>query len=346
MRGARTVGVTVAILFVASLIVALALAQPTSHGTGRQLPTVRESPASLESRVRDLKEVNYYPAADGHTYMWSRFDPTAIDHDFARIRALGANTVRIFIQPSVFGFPTVRPIMANRLSEVIGLAAKHSLRLHLTLFDWWSNYTDIHGSKVWVSSLLSRYRDDSRVAVVEPQNEIYPRNREAVTWVRKMLPYLSTIMPGTLRTVSTASVSPEAFALFTHELKSSPPNFWDYHYYGPPGDAYSLLSRIKALAAPRPLFVGETGYSTDGRPGDQAAQDQAQAAYYRAVFTAAAALRLPTPAPWILNDFFPGAIPPESPAAHNPIQYGYGLFQLNGSPKPATAVVSTAFSGR
>ncbi len=105
-----------------------------------------------------LKEVNYYPAAGGWTYMWSRFDPAAIDRDFARIRALGGNTVRIIVQPSVFGFPIVRPVMANRLFEVIGLAAKHSLRVQLTLFDWWSRYTDIHGSKEWVSSLLSRYR--------------------------------------------------------------------------------------------------------------------------------------------------------------------------------------------
>jgi endo-1,4-beta-mannosidase len=346
MSHAHRIGLTAVLLFVASLILAIALDQPASNGPAGRLPAVPKGPAVLESRAGDLKEVNYYPAADGHTYMWSRFNPTAIDRDFARIRALGANIVRIFIQPSVFGFPTVRPVMADRLSEVIGLAAKHSLRVHLTLFDWWSRYTDIHGSKEWVSSLLSRYRDDPRIAVVEPQNEIYPQNREAVAWVTTMLPYLSTVMPGTLRTVSTASVPPEVFALFTHELKSSPPDFWDYHYYGPAGDAYSLLSRIKALAAPRPLFVGETGYSTDGTPGDQAAQEQAQAAYYRAVFTAAEALGLPTPAPWILNDFSPGAFPPESPAAHDPAQYGYGLFQLNGTPKPAAVVVRRALSGK
>src|SRR5580693_2188987 len=217
MSRARTVAVTVAVLFVASLIVVFALAQPASHGADKQLPTVRKSPASLASRVGDLKEVNYYPAAAGHTYMWSRFDPTAIDRDFARIRALGANTVRIFIQPSVFGFPAVQPVMADRLSEVIGLAAKHSLRVHLTLFDWWSQYTDIHGSKEWVSSLLSRYRGDPRIAVVELQNEVDPRDRAAVAWATTMLPYLSTVLPGTLRTVSVASVPPEVFASFTRE---------------------------------------------------------------------------------------------------------------------------------
>jgi endo-1,4-beta-mannosidase len=345
MSRARTVGLTVAILSVASLILVIALARPASRGPARQLSAVPKSPAALENLVRDLKEMNYFPAAGGWTYMWSHFDPTVIDRDFARIRALHANTVRLFVQPSVFGFPTVRPVMADHLSEVIGLAAKHSLRVHLTLFGLWSRFTDIDGSKEWVSSLLSRYRDDPRIAVVELRNEIQPQNPEAVAWVSRMLPYLSTVLPGTLRTVSTASVPPEEFALFTHELKSAPPDFWDYHYYGPARDAYSQLSRIKALAAPRPLFVGETGYSTDGTPGDQAALKQAQAAYYRAVFTTAAALGLPTPAPWILNDFSPGGIPPGR-LANEPAAYGYGLFQVNGTPKPAATVVSRAFSGK
>ena len=345
MSRPRTVGVTVAVLFVVSLIVAFALAQPASDGAARPLPTVMKGPALLDSRVGDLKEVNYYPAAGGWTYMWSHFDQTAIDRDFARIRALGANTVRIIIQPLVFGFPAVRPVMADRLSEVIRLAARHSLRVHLTLFDWWSRFADIDGSKQWAASLLSRYRHDPRIAVVELQNEVSPENRAAVAWVSRMLPYLSTVMPGTLRTVSTGSVPAQVFASFTRELKNSPPDFWDYHYYGPAADAYSLLSRIKALAAPRPLFVGETGYSTDGTQGQQAVQEQAQAAYYGAVFSAAAALGLPSPAPWTLNDFSPGAIPAISGTADEPTQYGYGLFQLNGTPKPAAAIVHRAFSG-
>lgn len=343
MGHVRSFGVIMASVVVASLITAIVVARPSTQDSVRLLPAVRGSPAVVDSSVRDLKEVNYYPAAAGWTYMWSHLDPAAIDRDFARIRALDANTVRLIIQPSVFGFPAVRPVMAERLSETIGLAAKHSLRVHLTLFDWWSRFTDISGSKEWVSSLLPRYRGDTRIAVVELQNEINPQNRQAAAWVSTMLPYLSTVLPGTLRTVSTASVPPESFALFTQELRNSQPDFWDYHYYGPAQDAYSILSRIKALAAPRALFIGETGYSTDGTPGDEAARKQAQAAYYRAVFTAAAALRLAAPAPWTLNDFYPRAIPP-SPAADRPAQYGYGLYQLNGAPKPAAGVVRSVFS--
>jgi endo-1,4-beta-mannosidase len=338
MRHVRNVGLILALCILIFRILAIGAAQPSPDGAAGRLPATRQG------LVQNLKEVNYYPAAGGWTYMWSHFDPAAIDRDFARIRALDANTVRIFIQPDVFGFPVVHPVMANRLSEVIAMAAKHSLRVHLTLFDWWSRYTDIRGSKEWVSSLLSRYRHDPHIAVLELQNEVKPQNPVAVAWVTKLLPYLSAVMPGTLRTVSIASVPPEAFALFTRELRNTPPDFWDYHYYGPAADAFSVLSRIKALAAPRPLFVGEIGYSTAAPLGDQAAAEQAQAAYYRALFSATAALRLPAPAPWTLNDFYPRAIPP-SPASDRPAQYGYGLFQLNGTPKPAAFVVRSAFSG-
>ncbi len=341
LRKIILIAVIVAFLSI-PLILATAGAQSSSGGAAGRLPA-RQSLVPNLKQVQNLKEVNYYPAAAAWTYMWSHFDPAAIGRDFARIRALDANAVRIIIQPSVFGFPVVRPLMASRLADVIELAAKHSLRVHLTLFDWWSRYIDIRGSKEWVSSLLSRYRGDPRIAVLELKNEVNPADPQAMTWVTRLLPYLSTIMPGTLRTVSTASVPPGVFALFTRELRRSPPDFWDYHYYGPAGGAYSVLSRIRALAAPLPLFVGETGHSTDGAPGGQVAAEQAQAAYYRAVFGAAAALRLPVPAPWTLNDFYPGAIPP-SPAADRPAQYGYGLFQLDGTPKLAAAVVRSAFS--
>ncbi len=300
-------------------------------------------PPSQTSTTRELKEINYYPASGGWTYMWTKFDPAEIDTDFGRIRALGANTVRIFIQPLVFGYPAVNPTMAARLSQVIELAAQNSLRVHLTLFDLWSQFTDVTGSKEWVSSLLSPYRGDPRIAVVELKNEVNPQDAQEMAWVQQMLPYLSAVLPGTPRTVSVANIPPLLFQIFTQELADSPPDFWDYHYYGPPQDASTRLTWLKALAAPRPLFVGETGYTTAGTEGNPSAGDEAQAAYYRAIFSATAALELPAPAPWTLNDFAPGAIPP-SPTAENQAQYNYGLYTVNGTAKPAAAVVRQGFT--
>ncbi|MGH2878672.1 MAG: hypothetical protein ACRDK4_03575 [Solirubrobacteraceae bacterium] len=295
------------------------------------------------SSVESLKEINYYPAGGGWTYMWTKFDPSAIGADFGRMHAIGANTVRIFVQPTAFGYPVVNPTMAAHLSKVIGLATQNSLRVHLTLFDLWSQFGDVTGSKQWASSLLSPYRGDPRIAVVELKNEVNPQDAQEMAWVRQMLPYLSTTLPGTLRTVSVANIPPVLFQSFTRELAQSPPDFWDYHYYGPPSDASTRLRWLKALAAPRSLFVGEFGYSTAGT--SEAAGDEAQAAYYKAIFSATAELGLAEPSPWTLDDFAPGAIP-SSPTASNQAQYDFGLYTVAGIPKPAAAVVRQAFTSR
>ncbi|MGH9921009.1 MAG: cellulase family glycosylhydrolase [Nitrososphaerales archaeon] len=323
----------------AAALGAIALGAATLSAT-----TDSPAPSSTQlSTVQNLKEVNYYPANGGWTYMWTKFEPAAINTDFGRIHALGANTVRIFIQPLVFGYPTINPTAAARLSKVIKLAAQNSLRVHLTLFDLWSQFSDISGSKEWVSSLLSPYRGDPRIAVVELKNEVNPQDAEEMAWVSQMLPYLSTVLPGTLRTVSVANIPPALFQQFTQVLAASPPDFWDYHYYGPPQDALNQLKLLKAIAVSRPLFVGETGYSTVGTEGDPAAGDDTQAAYYQAIFSATAELGLPAPAPWTLDDFAPGAIPP-SPTAENQAQYNFGLYTVDGTPKPAAAVVRKWFT--
>lgn len=295
--------------------------------------------------VDGLREMNYYPSSGGWTYMWTRFDRKAIDHDFARIHKLGANTVRIIVQPAVFGYPAVKPLMARRLSRVIAMAARHSLRVHLTLFDLWNHPADVIGSKHWVRSLLSPYRGDRRIVLVEVHNEVPPNDAAGIVWVRRMLPYLSRVLPGTLRTVSTADISPSTFAWFVHELAGTAPDVWDYHYYSPAADARVRFAQIKALASPRPLFIGETGASSYGPPREQPALEQAQAVYLREVFAAAAEVGLPNPAPWTLDDFSSGAIPPGRTAS-NPFSYDYGLFRLDGAPKPAARIVEAAFAGR
>lgn len=332
-------------LFVAATIAAMAMAvarpvPAASPGTSQRVQT-----SSVRKRVANIKELNYYPARAGWILMWTDFNPKVIGRDFGRIRALGANTVRIIVQPDAFGFPTVRPRMARRLSKVVRLAKQHSLGVHLTLFDLWSGYSSVRASKKWAKSLLSPYRHDHRITVVELKNEINPENPAAVTWVTKLLPYVKKLMPGTLETVSTPNVPPKDFESFTHALRHSPPDFWDYHYYGPAFGAYWSLHKIRALAGKQPLFIGETGYSTVGSGKSHKTLDHLQAHYYLLVFRAARQLGLASPAPWIFSDFAPGGIPPGR-LAQEPQAYKFGLYRVNGTRKKAASVVSSFFKGK
>src|SRR3954462_7650948 len=129
-----------------------------------------------------LRLVNYFPAHNGWTYMWDRWDPAQIDRDFARIAGLSANTVRVVVEPGTFGYPTPSVQYAQRLATVVRLAGVHGLHVELTLFDWWDAYGEIAQSQQWAQALLAPYVHDARVAVVELRNEIDPGDAVSMTW--------------------------------------------------------------------------------------------------------------------------------------------------------------------
>ena len=92
-----------------------------------------------------------------------------------------------------------------------------------------------------------------------------------------------------------------------------------------------------------PLIVGETGMSTLPESGQsQATMESLQDEYLRSVEWATHELGLPDAAPWILQDFVPGAIPPQEP--DQSFQSDYGLLRVDGSEKPAAEAMAQIYS--
>jgi hypothetical protein len=305
-------------------------------------PAAAASPLAAPA---DLRLVNYYPAQNGWAYMWQRWNPAAIDRDFARVRWLNGNTVRVIVQAGTFGFPTPSPVYLDRLRRVVALADARDLRVELTLFDWWGSYDRLAGSRRWARAVLGPYAGDERIAAVELKNEVDPDDPAAAAWTRAMLPYLRGLAGGIPVTVS---VTGEDLGARLRELEAElgnvRPDFWTVHYYDKPELAYRTLAEAQAAAAPLPLFVGETGYfDSDSDPGVHLAadRDDEQVRYLRSLAAAAGLLGLPPPAPWILSDFSRRATSRRLPAA----EYHFGLFRTNGTPKPAAAAVRAIFAG-
>jgi hypothetical protein len=291
-----------------------------------------------------LRLVNYYPAQNGWTYMWERWHPEQIDRDFGLIAGLQANAVRVIVQPAAFGFPRPTAEAAARLDTVISLAAAHGLSVELTLFDWWTDYRKVDKSKRWVRALLQRYAGDDRLACVELRNEIDPNDANAVAWARTMLPYLHAVLPGVPTTISVgANDGVKQMWTLKDRLGTSQPDFWSFHYYDKPELAVSAFAAAKAAVAPTPVFIGETGY----HPGDSdppvhklADREDEQLRYFRTITAATAMLGLPPVAPWILLDFSPTGTPVRMP----PPEYTFGLFRIDGTPKPAAEAVRASFA--
>ncbi len=331
--------------------------QPSS-GSGNSPLTSPSPAAALQAKLNAMKLINYFPSANGWALMWTNWNPTQINTDFALMASMHVNTVRIIANTPAFGYPTPSSTMLSELSQVITMANNNGLQVQLTLFDFWNSYSDISGSEEWAAAILVPYKSDSRIAFIELQNELSPENSTAMTWAKTMLPYLEQEAGNIPVTVSVTDGAAggtylELRNLITN-LGSSQPTFYDIHnYYNAPVEDYFQMyeSQLLATAQGRPLIVSEVGASTNAVSYTSMNIAQADASYeawqdytYRQQFIAAKTLGLPAPAPWILYDFVPGSLTWLSPTpATNAAQYNYGIYKVDGTPKTAAASVSSYF---
>jgi hypothetical protein len=299
----------------------------------------------VAARIAGLRVVNYYPAANSWTKMWTNWNGNVLDNDFARIRALGANAVRIIVFPYTFGWPTISPEMAAHFADTLKIAAYHGLAVQLTLFDWWGQYDQITQSKEWLRSLLRPYASDPEIQLVELKNEVDPGDSAEVAWVRALLPALRSVMRRTPSTVSVSGTAgPSGFTQLRKELGRAPLDVADMHFYGNEVTAYSWMLAAKHAAGDLPLFIGETGVPLmDNYGAGSAAAAYQQAHWFDVIFAAARAAGLSTPAPWTLYDFQPGTAPSTTETSRS---YNYGLYSDTGHWRPAVDVVKEAFAGR
>lgn len=282
--------------------------------------------------------MNYYPAGAGWSEMWTHYSHARTAADYRAIASLGANAVRVIVQPNAVGYPTVKPSMLSRFHDMLATARTYHLSVQLTLFDWWANYGDIAGSKQWVHSLLSGERANATIALVELRNELPVQSTPALNWARTMLPVLHQALPHAPRTVSAAGTAGVAgIVTLVQGIPRSMLDVIDVHYYGEAAAAMPAIRAAQNVAGGRPVIIGEAGTST----ADGHGADEAQARFFRMLGTIAASANLPPPAPWVLSDFTSSGIP----GGADRYQYHYGLRRTDGSWKPAAAVVRKMFAG-
>jgi hypothetical protein len=332
---------------VALLLLALPLMvvvpQPQAAGASR---------FAVQTLLHTIKELNYYPEQDAWTNMWTRFHPREIATDFANIQAVGFNTVRIILQatPGVFDYPVPTSAELRKLAHVVRMAASHHLQVHLTLFDDWDQYMDLAGSHQWADAIVKPYAADPRLSLIEVQNELDLSAPGSLRWAQTMIPYVQHIDGAIPVTISASGLS--HMQRLVQALRNAPPDVYAFHEYEYDGQIYRTLQQVKALLEGAPLLVGETGYSTypqssqgfSGTAHNTRAQEAQQEYYYRMVVFAIRGVGLPFPAPWIYRDFSAAAFP-HPPQPGTLFQAYFGLFRLDGSPKPAAQTLARLLAG-
>lgn len=340
-RRSRTLAaVAIAWAAVVSFILAPNLTRLISEPSGGKPQSVPSATSPLASQLAGLHLMDYYPSDAAWTYMWTKWNPTHIDDDFTKIKAIGANSVRLNIEPSTFGYPQPTTAMTDELAAAIKSAAAHDLTVQLTLFDWWSAFTDTSGSDQWVKALLAPYRSDSEISFIDVKNEIEPSDSSAMTWLEHELPVVKQVVGRVPVTVSVTGPSILGnLASVRKQLTGEQPDFYDIHYYDQAEHALATFQQAKSLVSPLPLFIGETGKTTGNAPPNIA--DEQQDLYLRSVEWAAQTAGLPNAAPWIFQDIESAAVP--SNASESDGELDYGLYTVSGDPKPSATSVKALF---
>jgi hypothetical protein len=359
----RRFGPSVVVSAVAAVVIAATLQAPAqaqlhaatpmaAHMPAARIPltrpnpkTVAIAPSDTAGRVAALKVVNYQPRDHAWTAMWTDWRPTEFSADLMRIKAMGANTIRLCIFPAVVGWPTPKGAGFAHFNDALAIAHARGLQVQLTLFDWWTPYNDVSLSKKWMSSLLAGHKNDPRIAMIELINEVDPSNAAQISWLQQTMPTLHNLagwIPTTASVSTTAGT--DALASLVTALRPYGMSVADIHYYGLGTDAYTWLKRAKTAAQGLPLFIGEAGYTTyrpEDLATDQKEQDQAQ--WFQLTLMAAKSLGV-TAAPYMFYDLSPTAVPKAS--AMPTYERWFGLYRNNGTARPAVTTIKTMWSAK
>ncbi len=290
-----------------------------------------------------LYTISYYAPATAWEQFWRQWPVTRsrMDQDLEHIHDLGANTVRLFVHPYVWGYPNPTPMALQQFEEALTLIDQHGLQAQITLFDCWSEWDDITGSTAWLNQVLANHRDDPRIALWELRNEVRMDEPAVQNWIRELLPVLNSLAGDTRTTVS---VNRAAWLVDLHELTAaSPPDLYSLHWYPDmrlwtqpfPG---VLRFAVDTVGADR-LRLGEFGVST------YAYSAATQERLYQDVLYYAHQAGIRHIGVWTLTDFPHGTAQcPGSQIGDN--QWYFGLYRLDGSPRPAAATLRQAFGGQ
>jgi hypothetical protein len=290
-----------------------------------------------------LHEISYYPRNFAWEALWQHWTQARVqmDADLDRIQSLGANTVRIFLQPAALGYPLPSTVMLANFEDALALIAEHGLKVHVNLFDCWESYTDLSGSQTWLNAVVAPHKDDPRIEVWELRNEVGLDQPAIRTWVQTLFPVLKQQAGISPVTVSVSKV--EWLDDVTALTGTTPPDIYSLHLYPPDALTWThnfpaVLDSALQVVPKEKLLIGEFGLST------YEYSDASQADLYNDVLYYASQKGITQMGAWTLNDFPPGTLQCGG-YIPRPQEWYFGLYRADGTEKPAAAMLREAFHG-
>jgi hypothetical protein len=204
------------------------------------------------------KGINYYPKNSAWDTFGDRFNKDTIAKDFDIIKKSKLNSIRIFIQYEDFGKADIKPEKLEKLKTLLDLAEAKNLKVVVTLFDFYSDYTleswtltSRHAEKI-----VTAFKDHKAILAWDIKNEpnLDFENRDknnVLNWLQQMIIVIKENDQNHLITIGWSN-SYEATNL------EDKVDFVSYHFYNAIDDfetEYGILDK----ATKKPIVIQEFG---------------------------------------------------------------------------------------
>lgn len=295
--------------------------------------------------LASLKGVNYYPAQSPWNLLDTAIKDEVYIHDMNRIKELGCNSVKIFLQYEDLGKENVNQTKINRLLHFLDIVHDADLTAVMTLFDFYGDYSvqDWRPTSQHLKSLIPAIRSHPALIAYDLKNEpdLDFKNRGVsltMDWLSYHINLIRSLDPNHPITIGWSN-SKDGIRL------EDQVDFVSYHYYGEASN-FNKSHHELVRGTERPIILteyGMTSYRGVWNPLQYSQKKQAR--FYSDLLYEIDALNVSSYS-WTLHDF---QKVPVSVVGYRPwrraYQRHYGLIDTDGNPKPAFNILAQPNQG-
>ncbi len=301
----------------------------------------KEDLAPALRKITILKGINYYPQATPWDMFGDTFDAEVISKDFRLIKEAQLNSIRIFVPYENFGKANVNTEKLKKLTQVLDLAETHELKVLVTLFDFYGDYSvlDWTLNQRHAETIVSTLKDHNALLAWDIKNEpnldFESRGQQLViAWLDHMIALVKSIDQKHPITIGWSDA--ESAPILKDKL-----DFISFHYYENLDDLEKTYQNLKRDIPNKPITITEFGMSSYkgfwnpfGHSEDDQAEyhEQAQSIFSKNEISFMS---------WTLYDFV--EIPKEVVGRlpwHKRTQEYFGFINQKGETKPAYKYIS------
>lgn len=292
-------------------------------------------------KISDLKGINYYPQANPWNMFGDNFDADVIASDFKLISSAGLNSIRVFVPYESFGKSTVDSNKLLQLNTLIELAETANLKVMVTLFDFYGDYSVLDWSLTQrhAKTIVNSIKDQKALLAWDIKNEpnldFESRGQSLVSaWLDKMIDVVKSQDPNHPVTIGWSNA--QSATILKDKL-----DFVSFHYYEDLEELNDTFNNLKTEIKDRPVVISEFGVSSySGLWNPFGASEEDQADYHKTIQTIFSKNDIQYMS-WTLYDF--ANIPKEVVGRlhwRQNAQKHFGFIDIEGNNKPSFKYIS------